>query len=144
MKPSLVLIFILFLITGVSAQQIKYGTGNDSWNPDSLGNHRAVLTVSAAGNVAKATIEWRRRDTHPELKDIWVVDAKTNSRITDVKAANISREQGTIYFEPTSGAGTYYVYYMPYQVEGRSNYPNAQYRKAPTAESQWPDRKSVV
>ncbi|WP_250318160.1 glycoside hydrolase domain-containing protein [Pedobacter sp. B4-66] len=140
MKPSLVVIFILFLFTGVSAQQIKYGIANDSWNPDSLGNHRAVLTVGGAGNVAKATIEWRRRDTHPELKDIWVVDAKTNSKIANVKALNINREQGTVYFEPTSGPGTYYLYYMPYQVEGRSNYPNAEYRKATV--SQWP--KSTV
>jgi len=138
MKPSLVLIFTLFLFTGISAQQIKYGIGNDSWNPDSLGNHRAVLTVGRAGNVAKATIEWRRRDTHPELKDIWVVDAKKNSKIANVKAVNINREQGTIYFEPTSGPGTYYVYYMPYQVEGRSNYPNAEYRKAVAPAKEWP------
>src|ERR1700750_3404250 len=89
---NLIIFLCLALLSNtVTAQQIKYGTGNDSWNPDSLGNHRAVLTVSAAVNVAKATIEWRRRDTHPELKDIWVVDAKTNSRITNVKAANISR-----------------------------------------------------
>lgn len=136
MKRFIVLIFTLFLMKGAFSQQVKYTSGNGSWNPDSLGNHRAVLQVNNAGKVAKATINWRRRDTKPELKAIWVVDARTNKVIKNTKAADINREQGTIYFEPTSGPGTYYVYYMPYQVEGRSNYPNAQYVKN-QADTQW-------
>ncbi|MES1250005.1 MAG: glycoside hydrolase domain-containing protein, partial [Chitinophaga rupis] len=43
-----------------------------------------------------------------------------------------------IYFQPVSGKGTYYVYYMPYKNEGRSNYPKGRYL-APdsTASSAW-------
>ncbi|RWY48203.1 hypothetical protein EPL05_21510 [Mucilaginibacter gilvus] len=108
------------------AQNIKYVNGNNSWDPDSLGNHRAVLNVDAAGPVSKAVIVWRRHDG-PANKQIMVVDAKTNKRVLNVKTENISRESGTIYFEPTSGAGKYYVYYMPYKVTARSNYPKAAY-----------------
>jgi hypothetical protein len=49
-------------LTGVALAQVKYVSGNNSWNPDSLGNHRAVVNVTTAGPAAKVTIEWRRRD----------------------------------------------------------------------------------
>ena len=49
--------------------------------------------------------------------------------ISNVKATDVSREAGTVYFEPVSGAGTYYVYYLPYYVKPKANYPNAVYLK---------------
>ncbi|MBD1365116.1 hypothetical protein IDJ77_14940 [Mucilaginibacter sp. ZT4R22] len=108
------------------AQNVKYVNGNNSWDPDSLGNHRAAISVAATSQASKVVIPWRRRDD-PTSKQIIVVDAKTSKRILNVKTENISRESGTIYFEPTSGAGKYYVYYMPYKVTARSNYPKAAY-----------------
>ncbi|HEY1202964.1 MAG TPA: glycoside hydrolase domain-containing protein, partial [Niastella sp.] len=47
-------------------------------------------------------------------------------------------EAGDICFEPRSGKGTYYAYYMPYKNEGRMNYPKGQYL-APdaTADNAW-------
>jgi hypothetical protein len=43
-----------------------------------------------------------------------------------------------LYFEPTSGKGTYFVYYMPYKNEGRSNYPKGVYLKPEnTASVDW-------
>ena len=59
----------------LAAQQIKYTNGNDSWNPNLLGNHRVVVEFTGKDNVAKTTIEWRRRDENPELKRIIVQDA---------------------------------------------------------------------
>jgi hypothetical protein len=121
-------LFCLLLIFGGNAiaQNVKYVNGNNSWDPDSLGNHRAVISVAAASPASKVVIAWRRRDD-PTNKQIIVVDAKTNKRILNVKTDNITRESGTIYFEPTSGAGKYYIYYMPYKVTARSNYPKAAY-----------------
>jgi hypothetical protein len=44
---------------------------------------------------------------------------------------------GDIIFEPTSGAGTYYVYYMPYTTQGKW-YPKVDYRAPqPTARNSW-------
>jgi hypothetical protein len=67
------------------AQQVKYTSGNNSWNPDSLGNHRAVIQFTGKGNIAKTKIEWRRRDYHPDQKRIIVQDAKTGKKILNVK-----------------------------------------------------------
>lgn len=121
-------LFCLMICFGsiTNAQTVKYVNGNNSWNPDSLGNHRAVINVAVASPASKVVIPWRRRDD-PTNKQVIVVDAKTNKRILNVKADNLSRESGTIYFEPTSGAGKYYIYYMPYKVTARSNYPKAAY-----------------
>jgi len=119
------------------AQSVKYISGNNSWNADSLGNHRAVVQVTVAGQASKAVVEWRRRDD-PTGKEVLVVDAKTNKRVLNVKEDNISRESGTVYFEPVSGPGKYYLYYMPYKVTARSNYPKAIYTKMKeTAAADW-------
>ncbi|WP_459640834.1 glycoside hydrolase domain-containing protein [Flavobacterium sp. CGRL2] len=65
---SRIMIMCFFILTIPMAAQIKYSDGNDSWNPNLLGNHRAVIAFSSSGNIAKTTIEWRRRDQNPELK----------------------------------------------------------------------------
>lgn len=125
--------------TTLSAQQIAYTNGMDSWNPDSLGNHRAVVQFTGKGNIAKAIIGWRRRDFHPDQKRIIVQDAKTGKKVLNVKAVAINRESGTIFFEPVSGAGTYYIYYMPYIYEGpKTYYPKGIYQKPENTEAaQW-------
>ncbi len=110
-------------------QQVKYTVANNSWNADSLGNHRAVVNYKGTGKWAFVNIEWRRWDYHPETKKIIVQDAKTGKLINNVKAGSINREKGEVWFEPVSGAGKYYVYYMPYRNEGRSNYPKGVYLK---------------
>lgn len=113
---------------GLMAQDVRYRSAQNSWDPDSLGNHRAVVHVNRTGPAAKVVIPWRRRD-NPAGKAVIVVDARTGKRIPNVSTANISRESGTVYFKPVSGVGNYYIYYMPYQVTARSNYPQAVYRQ---------------
>ncbi|WP_348811378.1 glycoside hydrolase domain-containing protein [Flavobacterium maritimum] len=132
---SILFIFSMPLI----AQQIKYTNGNGSWNPDLLGNHRAVIEFKGKGTVAKTTIEWRRRDENPEQKRIIVQDAKTGKDILNIKTENINRESGTVLFEPISGKGTYYVYYLPYIDEGpKVYYPKGVYVKPEnTADAGW-------
>jgi len=128
-KAALTIIpLILFNDANLIAQQLKYVSGHNEWDADSLGNHRAVINVPQAGVIAKVTIDWRRRDD-PAGKGIIVVDSATNKRIWNVKAGDLSRATGTIYFEPISGSGTYYVYYLPYHVQPKSNYPTAIYLK---------------
>jgi len=128
-KISVISILILLLrLSSVSAQQVKYVSGHNEWNADSLGNHRAVVRVVKAGEVAKVWLEWRRRDD-PTGKEIIVVDSAGNKRVVNVQAEDISRAGATLYFEPVSGPGIYYVYYMPYHIKKGSNYPNAIYLK---------------
>lgn len=138
LNSSIVCCLLLIPIT-LTAQQIQYTDGKNSWNPDSLGNHRAVVQFNGKGKFAKAVIGWRRRDFHPDLKRIIVQDAKTGKKVLNAKAADINRESGTILFEPLSGAGTYYVYYMPYIYEGpKTYYPKGIYQKPEnTATVEW-------
>ncbi|NIG52289.1 hypothetical protein F3J22_02240 [Chitinophaga sp. Cy-1792] len=126
------------MIGTITAQQLKYTEGNNSWNADSLGNHRVVVTFSGTGNAARVVIPWRRRDENPEAKRIIIQDAKTKAKVTNVKTLVLNREQGDIIFEPTSGKGEYYIYYLPYKNEGRSNYPKGVYlQPEQTAADSW-------
>ncbi|MEO5995837.1 MAG: glycoside hydrolase domain-containing protein, partial [Chitinophagaceae bacterium] len=94
---------------------------------DSMGNHRAVIEFSGKGNIAKVVIPWRRADKDPQLKRIIIQDGSSQQKILNTQTGEINNERGTIYFEPTSGKGKYFAYYMPYKNEGRSNYPKGVY-----------------
>ncbi|HTE02265.1 MAG TPA: glycoside hydrolase domain-containing protein [Mucilaginibacter sp.] len=122
-----------------SAQELKYTVANNDWDADSLGNQRVVLSVNDKANkiVITANIDWRRNDPHPEDKALFVVDASTNQRIKNVKVISVTRENCAFIFEPTASS-RYYVYYLPYKVDRKSNYPNAKYLKSEqTASPEW-------
>jgi len=138
MKKLLVLTLFLGLIYDASAQNVKYTSGENSWNPDSLGNHRAVVSFYGIGEVARVVIPWRRRDADPQKKRIIVQDATTGNSVSNCKAGKINNEEGEIFFEPVSGKGDYFIYYMPYKNEGRSNYPKGVYLEPiQTAKPDW-------
>ncbi|ANI89429.1 hypothetical protein A9P82_09050 [Arachidicoccus ginsenosidimutans] len=116
---------------------LKYTNAHDDWNADSLGTHRVIVNVTSKGDVAKVIIPWRRRDENPQNKDVILVDAQTCSVVKNALLKDVSREQGTIYFEPTSGVGRYYVYYMPYHIKG-VYYPKTIYLPVKnTADENW-------
>jgi hypothetical protein len=119
-----------------AAVESKYGTG--TWDADALGNHRVVLSVRDAGDAAWAHIDWRRRDASPDLKHLFVVDAKTGAKVRNVVRLAITRETGDLAFQPVSGPGEYYVYYLPNVGSGRSNYPRVVYPPPEhTADASW-------
>lgn len=84
-----------------------YGTG--TWNADSLGNHRVVVSVDQPSDAVLALIQWRRKDFNPENKDLIVIDAKTGKRITNVCRFQINREKGEVVFQPQTVPGDYYI-----------------------------------
>jgi hypothetical protein len=139
MKKIFYLSLLTFFCQISFAQQIKYISKNNDWDADSLGNHRVVLTLQNANTaIAKAIINWRRNDYHPETKQLFVVDSATNKRIMNISVAAVSRESGVLYFEPLRGDKKYFVYYMPYKVDRKSNYPNVKYLKPQqTAGDDW-------
>jgi hypothetical protein len=53
--------------------EARYGIG--SWTADTLGNHRAVVRVTAKASAAWVHLAWRRRDLAPEQKNIIIIDA---------------------------------------------------------------------
>src|SRR5579871_3548244 len=135
---KLTVLLLLFVVKLSFAQEIKYSSGNDSWNADSLGNHRAIVHFNGEGKVAKVIIQWRLNMDSMERKRIIVQDGNTGNKINNVKTGIINSESGEIYFEPVSGKSDYNIYYLPYKNEGRSNYPKGVYLKPEnTAEDNW-------
>jgi len=129
MKKPLLFFFLFLLISTASiAQEIKYIIKNNEWDPDSLGNQRVVLTVNSP-NLATALIKWRRNDLHPENKAVILVDSTTNKQVKNVFVQEISREAGALYFQPVPGDNKYFLYYLPYKIDRKSNYPNVKYLK---------------
>ncbi|HEY4335204.1 MAG TPA: glycoside hydrolase domain-containing protein [Puia sp.] len=126
MQKLRIWLFLLVISLAGRAQDIPYTSCPHCWNPDSLGNHRAVVRFDGPGNVAHTRIPWRLPIADPFNHRIIVQDAKTGARVP-ATSKNSTREAGDIYFEPSSGKGAYYVYYLPYRNEGRSNYPKGVY-----------------
>jgi len=126
---------LLFCLTGVLAEEVKYGVG--SWPERGHGNHRAVLRVTQPAGAVWAHIEWRRRDRQPEKKAVLIFDAQ-NQRVENVVCIHIRREYGDIIFQPISGPGEYYVYYLPYN-PGVGNFddPGTYFPPQETAHPQW-------
>lgn len=134
---------LLFLLLGslalaTSAQNLRYTSCPGCWNPDSLGNHRVVIHFDGPGSIVHVFIPWRRRDPDPAGHRIIVQDARTGARIKDVTPIVITRESGELAFKAESGKGTYYIYYLPYRNEEKSNYPKGIYwRPDTTASAEW-------
>ncbi len=88
----------------------RYGYGD--WD-SAFGNHRAVLRVAQASEAVLAYLPWRRRDAFPQAKHVWIVDGQTNQIVANSVTATCNREYGEVVFEPRSGPGLYYAYYLP-------------------------------
>ena len=97
------------------------------WDVETLGNHRAVLVVpESPGDIVHVVVPWRRRDADPAARHVIITNAALVP-IANVRRGAVSREQGEFWFEPTQGAGRYYLYYLPWESAGRSNYPRVNY-----------------
>ena len=111
--------------------------GENYWTPDTLGNHRAIVSVNTPASVAEAYIPWRRRDANPEQKGIIVINVSTGKAVDNVLPLEINREYGRIRFDASGNAGDYYVYYLPYHTSG-GPYPKVNYPQQPDkADPQW-------
>jgi hypothetical protein len=127
---------MLSSVLTLRSQDIPFRTGN--WDGDKLGNHRAVVRVEAAAAAVRVRLPWRRRDAEPGKKAVIVQAAKNAALINNVVSLTVNREFGEFVFQPESGPGDYYFYYLPYRLAGSRNYPQAVYpAAAPTADAEW-------
>jgi hypothetical protein len=126
---------LLVVVSTAAAQDVPYGIGD--W-PDSLGHHRARVRVEQAADAVWVHLPWRRRDATPQHIDTIVVDAATNTRVANVLVVNSQRQFGDLVFQPVTVPGEYYVYYLPFTIEGPWYFPATVY--APprdTADPAW-------
>ncbi len=93
--------------------EVPYRVAKTPW-PANLGSHRAIVRVETAADAVLARIPWRRRDRHPERKDIIVVDCATQQVITNRVAVRITPESGDVVFQPATMPGEYAIYYLPF------------------------------
>lgn len=122
---------------------LRYGTG--TWEPDSLGNHRAVVHVASGGDAVYVRIPWRRRDRTPDKVGIVVMDARTQLRVRNVARMEITREYGDLVFQAPTVPGDYYIYYLPYTGTFTSNYPKITYRPPEDrADQGWLQRNGLI
>jgi len=143
-KKQLMISIMLVLGTASAAmsQGIIYGTGN--WDADRWGNHRVVVDVPSPADAVWVHIPWRRRDLHPEKKHLAVVDAVGDEEIFNVYRVDIHREYGDLIFQPRTAPGTYYIYYLPYEMSGRKNYPTVVYPEPVSrADPDWLERNAL-
>jgi hypothetical protein len=120
---SFVRVFTLCIIPGALLAQ------GARWEADSLGNHRAVVSVGTAADAVYLRLDWRRRDRTPDQVQTVLVDARTNLRVRNVARMDINREFGEIVFQPPTAPGSYYLYFLPYTGTFRSPYPKLEWRK---------------
>lgn len=143
----------VFINFPILAAEVEYGTG--VWDAAAFGNHRAVVRVTGKADAVLAHIPWRRRDYHPQKKNIIISDAKSGQIIKNFFRAEINREYGDLIFQPLTVPGDYYIYYMPYITTGRKNYPKVVYpepaasasvawlKRHDLTEKKWPQKKWV-
>jgi hypothetical protein len=138
-----VLAFGLLAMSIASAGgEVGYGTGQ--WEPEGLGNHRAVIRVERGAGAVRAHIPWRRNDADPARKEILIVDAATGENVSNIARISVDRESGDIVFEPKTVPGDYFVYYEPFQTKGRTNYPTVVYPEpVETADHAWLARNGL-
>jgi len=111
------------------------------WDRYSFGNHRAVILVDEPSWAVRAQFNWRRRDPKPENVDVILVSAATGEKITNAVRLHLDRFSGDILFEPISGPGEYYFYYLPYQGDPDASYQKIEYRlREQTAATDWAEK----
>jgi Glycoside hydrolase 123, N-terminal domain len=127
LRAVLPALFSIFLLPAGHLGQVEFQSGKGKWDADLYGNHRAVIRVPGRASAVWVHIPWRRRDLNPETKKVIFVDAATGRELRNICPVTVNREAGDFVFEPATAPGDYYVYYLPYVVKGRSNYPTVVY-----------------
>jgi len=131
----------LFLISAHSLEAqngFPCRVASTPWDPDSgLGNYRAVVRVRQKSDAVFLHLPWRRPDHNPEEKKILVVEAKSGQVINNVFPIAVNNSYGDFVFQALQAPAEYYIYYLPYKIEGR-NYPKVTYLPAEyQAEPSW-------
>ena len=122
---------VVFLTTNLfskTASEPKYTVPSKPW-PESFGNHRAVLEISKPCEVATLDILWRRHDPDPQKRHLIIVEASTGDTIANIFRYSVTNERCRLAFGPVKKAGTYYFYYLPYEVQENWGFYGKDYLK---------------
>lgn len=118
MKHLLTLLLLLLTTSGFveKSHDPVYSVADHLW-PESFGNHRAVIEIPKPAEVATLDILWRRHDPDPQNKRFLIINSLTGDTIQNIFRFEVNSERCRIAFGPVIKAGTYYFYYLPYEVQ---------------------------
>lgn len=132
----LITFFLLCLGACCLGQTPAFEIAGKPWE-DSLGNHRVVVSVDSPSGDVEIKLDWRRRDRDASGKVLLITDSLGNS-IKNILIKHIDREKGDFIFKPTRGAGTYYVYYMPWSGhKWEGGFEGDYLHQQPAADAEW-------
>lgn len=123
---------------------IPYSVPKTQW-AEGNGAHRAVLKISQAASGVRVRLLWRRHDTNPASRQIIVLDSVTGLPVTNIYRNVVNNELCDIVIG-TVNKGTYYLYYLPYNVGiSVGGYFNGSYKtQEAAANSTWVTTNSLT
>jgi hypothetical protein len=145
MKLILSIILTCLTITGISEKlpEPVYSVPKTLW-PESFGNHRAVIDISKAAEVVTLDILWRRHDTDPSGKRFIIVDSSNGDTIPNIFRYEVNNERCRIAFGPVKRSGTFYFYYLPFEVQENWGFYGKDYlRKENDPSGDWVLRNNI-
>ncbi len=138
--------FVLFAVIFYSCNQgnkAPYSSPPEPW-PESFGNHRALLAISDASEALTLDLLWRRHDRQPENKRFIIVEAETGDTVPNIYRYQVNNERCRLIFGPVRNAGTYYFYYLPYEVqEAWGGYGKDYLKPEKEPSAQWIDKNHL-
>lgn len=151
MKRYSILMCLLLLTSNITTLQAqkkyvsyKYDIASTPW-AESLGNHRAVIQIDKPTDVAALNFEWRRPDKEVDQRRMLIINAQTGDTISNVRRIEINNDRCRLQFGPVVNAGTYYFYYLPYQVQPGGGFYGLNYIKPEkAADSEWLNKAAKV
>jgi hypothetical protein len=120
------LFILVLLLDCTQQQQTNYSVPDSPWD-EGLGNHRAVIEVDQPTEVAALNITWRRHDKNPEQRRFLIIHAETGDTIKNIYRQQVDNEKCKLLFGPVKNSGTYYFYYLPYEVQKNYGFYNKGY-----------------
>lgn len=139
----LLFMFLTFVCLGNSPIKPVYSVPKSMW-PESFGNHRAVLEISGATDIVGMDLVWRRHGPGTAKKRFLIVSAETGDTIPNIYRLEVNNERCRILFGPVIKPGTYYFYYMPYEVQKNYGNYSKDYLKPEDAPSlEWKNKNQV-
>lgn len=121
------LILLLSFFACTNAKEPLYSVAENPWD-ESLGNHRAVLQVDNPAEAVAVDLLWRRHDNTPETKKFIIVH-ESGQEVKNIQRKEVNNERCQLIFGPAEKAGTYYFYYLPYEVQENYGFYNKGYLK---------------
>ena len=123
---------------------IRYTVPVSPWS-ESFGNHRAVIRIARTAEAVSLDLLWRRHDRRPEEKRFLIVNAETGDTVRNIYRYQTDNERCRLAFGPVKKAGTYYFYYLPFEVqEGWGFYGKDYLKKESEPSKNWLLENSVT